>query len=96
MGVEEAYPILDNIEMPPAKRGASRSKHSDLNPIQTEKRVSLETNGDSRFDDLRALFSTPSLMNGENSRLYGELYRQVEEAVQPKRLTEKSEKSEKP
>ena len=85
MDVEETFPILEDVELPPAKGVAPRPKKSDRDPIQTEKRVSLETSRDSEgFDDLGRLFSTPSLMKGENQHLYDELYRRVEEVVRPK------------
>jgi hypothetical protein len=50
--------------------------------------MSLETNMDrTRFDglsdNLRRLFSTPSLMNREDPDVYAELYARVEEVVQP-------------
>jgi hypothetical protein len=45
----------------------------------------LETSRDSEgFDDFGRLFSTPSLVKGENQHLYGELYRRVEGVVRPK------------
>src|SRR6516164_1337386 len=85
MGVEETFPILDDVELPPARGGAARPKKSDLDRIQREKRVSLQKS--TRFDDvsdgLRGLFSTPSLMKGEDPHVYAELYRWVEEVVQP-------------
>jgi hypothetical protein len=82
VNVEETYEILDDVELPPAKGRAPRPKKSDPDPIQTEERASLQTTGDSKgFDEL---FSTPSLMNGEDHHLYGELYRRVEEVVRPK------------
>ena len=88
MDVEE-YPILDDIELPPEDAVGARPKKSNLDSIQNKKRVSLETNVDGmRFDkisdELRSLFSTPFLMKGESSDLYAELYRRVEEVVQPK------------
>ena len=51
----------------------------------------METNrGGMRFnnvsDNLRRLFSTPSLMNGEDPDVHAELYRWVEEVVQPKNV----------
>ena len=51
----------------------------------------METNkGGTRFDnvsdDLRRLFATPSLMNGEDPDVYAELYRWVEEVVQPENV----------
>jgi hypothetical protein len=86
--VHETYPVLDDVELPPAKAEAARQKKADLNPIQREKEGSLRTNPDStRFDDLsdnlRRLFSTPSLMKGEDPDVYAELYAQVEGVVQP-------------
>ena len=85
MGVEETFPILDDVELPPARGGAARPKKSNLDRIQKEKRVSLE--GSTRFDkgsdSLRRLFSAPSLMQGEDSDVYAELYARVEEVVQP-------------
>ena len=48
MDVEETFPILEGVELPPAKGVAPRPKKSDRDPIQTEKRVSLETSRDSR------------------------------------------------
>ena len=85
MGVDETFPIIEGVELPPPKGVAPRSKKSDRDFIQTEKRVSLEASRDSEgFDDFGRLFSTPSLMKGENQHLYGELYRRVEEVVRPK------------
>jgi len=86
--VQETYPILDDVELPPAKAAAARQKNPDPNPIQREKEGSLETKRDStRFDDvsdnLRGLFTTPSLMKGEDADVYAELYARVEEVVQP-------------
>ena len=85
MGVEETFPILDDVELPPARGGAARPKKSDLDRIQREKRVSLQksTRFDNVSDGLRGLFSTPSLMKGEDPHVYAKLYRQVEEVVQP-------------
>jgi hypothetical protein len=88
----EEYPILNDIDLPPEDAAAARPKKSRLDSIQNKKGVSLETNVDSmnRFDkisdDLRSLFSTPSLMKGESPDLYAELYRWVEEVVQPKNV----------
>jgi hypothetical protein len=69
MSVEETFPILDDVVLPPAKGRAARPRKSDLDTIQKEKRASLE--GSTRFDkgsdSLRRLFVTPSLMKGENS-----------------------------
>jgi hypothetical protein len=48
--------------------------------------VSFETDTDSFdsiSDDLRTLFSTPSLMKGEDPKVYAELFRRVNEIVQP-------------
>jgi hypothetical protein len=86
----EEYPILDDIELPPANAVRARPKKSNLDSIQKEKVVSLETNADSmRFSgDLRKLFSTPSLMKGEDPDLYAELYRRVEEVAQPTNVWE--------
>ena len=86
--VEEMFPIIDDVELPPAKVVAARPKKSDGAPIKKAKGVSLETNMKSmRFDhmsdNLRRLFSTPSLMRGENPDVYAELYARVEEVVQP-------------
>ena len=85
MSVEEMFPILDDVVLPPAKGGAARPRKSDLDTIQKEKRVSLE--GSTRFDkgsdSLRRLFSAPSLMQGEDPDVYAELYARVEEVVQP-------------
>ena len=85
MSGEEMFPILDNVVLPPARGGAARPKKSNLDRIQKEKRVSLE--GSTRFDkgsdSLRRLFSAPSLMQGEDSDVYAELYARVEEVVQP-------------
>jgi hypothetical protein len=86
--VEEMFPIIDDVELPPAKAVAARPKKSDGDRIKKAKRVSLETNMDSmRFDNisdkLRGLFSTPSLMKGEDPNVYMELYARVEEVVQP-------------
>jgi hypothetical protein len=82
--VEETFPILEGVD-PPAKGVVPRPKKSDGDPIQTEKKVSLEASKDSKgLDDLGRLFSTPSLMKGENQHLYGALYRRVEEVVRPK------------
>jgi hypothetical protein len=85
MSVEETFPILDEVVPPPAKGGAARPKKSDLDTIQKEKKVSLE--GSTRFDkvsdSLRRLFSTPSLMKGEDPDVYSDLYTRVEEVVQP-------------
>ena len=39
---------------------------------------------DNISDKLRQLFSTPSLMKGEDPDVHAELYRRVQEAVQPK------------
>jgi hypothetical protein len=36
MGLEETFPILDDVELPSAKGGAARPKKSDLTPIQKE------------------------------------------------------------
>jgi hypothetical protein len=85
MGVEETFPILDDVELPPAKGRAARPRKSDVHPIQKEERVSLDrsTRFDNVSDSLRGLFSTPSLMNGEDPHVYAELYRRVEEVVQP-------------
>ena len=84
MGVE-TFPILDDVVLPPAKGRAARPRKSDVDPIQKEKRVSLErsTLFDNLSDSLRRLFSTPSLMKGEDPHVYAELYRWVEEVVQP-------------
>ena len=80
MGVEETFPILDDVELPPAKGRAARPRKSDVHPIQKEERVSLDrsTRFDNVSDGLRGLFSTPSLMNGEDPHVYAELYRRVE------------------
>jgi hypothetical protein len=85
MGAEEMFPILDGIELPPAKGKAARPTKSDVDPIQKKKRVSFErsTRFDNVSDSLRGLFSTPSLMNGEDPHVYAELYRRVEEVAQP-------------
>jgi len=85
MGAEETFPILDDVVLPPAKGRAARPSKSDVDPIQKEKKVSLERSGrfDKGSDSLRRLFSTPSLMKGEQSHVYDELYTQVEEVVQP-------------
>src|SRR5215471_11753322 len=85
MGAEEPFPILDDVELPPAKGRAARPRKSDVDLIQKEKKASLERSArfDKRSDSLRRLFSTPSLMKGEDSNVYAELYAQVEEAVQP-------------
>ena len=85
MGAEETFPILDDVVLPPAKGRAARPSKSDVDPIQKEKKVSLERSGrfDKGSDRLRRLFSTPSLMKGEQSHVYDELYTQVEEVVQP-------------
>src|SRR6516225_3991505 len=84
MGVE-TFPILDDVVLPPAKGRAARPRKSDVDPIQKEKRVSLpkSTRFDNVSDGLRGLFSTPSLMMGEDPHVYAELYRRVEEVVQP-------------
>ena len=84
MGVE-TFPILDDVVLPPAKGRAARPRKSDVDPIQKEKRVSLpkSTRFDNVSDGLRGLFSTPSLMKGEDPHVYAELYRRVEEVVQP-------------
>jgi hypothetical protein len=85
MDVEEEFPIIEGVELPRAKGVAPRPQKSDRDPIQTEKRVSLETSRDSEgFDDFGRLFCTPSLMKGETQHLYGQLYRRVEELVRPK------------
>jgi hypothetical protein len=86
MGVEETFPILDDIEFPPAKGRAARPRKSDVDPIQKEKKVFFErsTGFDTVPDSLRKVFSTPSLMNGEDPHVYAELYRWVEEVVQPR------------
>ena len=86
--VEEMFPILDDVELPPRKAAAARPKKSG-DPTQKEKRASLETKMESmQFDNisdkLRQLFSTPSLMKGEDPDVHAELYRRVQEAVQPK------------
>jgi hypothetical protein len=86
---EETYPILDNVELPPEKAAATRSKKSNLNLIQKEKVVSLETNKDNtRFDNISdslwGLVSTPSLVKGEDPAAYAELHAQVVKVVQPK------------
>ena len=85
MSGEEMFPILDNVVLPPARGGAARPKKSNLDRIQKEKRVSLEgsTRYDKGSDSLRRLFSAPSLMQGEDSDVYAELYARVEEVVQP-------------
>jgi len=85
MSGEEMFPILDNVVLPPARGGAARPKKSNLDGIQKEKRVSLEgsTRYDKGSDSLRRLFSAPSLMQGEDSDVYAELYARVEEVVQP-------------
>jgi hypothetical protein len=85
----EEYQIIDDIELPPADAVGTRPKKSHPNSIQKEKWVSSETNADRmRFnnisDDLRKLLDTPSLMKGESPDLYAELYRWVNEVVQPK------------
>jgi hypothetical protein len=87
----EEYPILDDIELPPEDAVGARPKKSNPDSIKNKKGVSLETDVDGmRFDkisdDLRSLFSTPSLMKGESPDLYAELYRWVEEVVQPKNV----------
>jgi hypothetical protein len=87
----EEYPILDDIELPPEDAVGARPKKSNLDSIQNKKGVSLETDVDGmRFDkisdDLRSLLATPSLMKGESPDLYAELYRWVEEVVQPKNV----------
>jgi hypothetical protein len=86
MGVEETFPILDDIESPPAKGRAARPRKSDVDPIQKEKKVFFErsTRFDTVPDSLRKVFSTPSLMNGEDPHVYAELCRWVEEVVQPR------------
>jgi hypothetical protein len=86
--VEEMFPIIDGIDLPPPKAVAARPKKSDGDPIKKAKSVSLEANMEGmRFDNisdkLRGLFSTPSLMKGEDPHIYAELYAQVEEVVQP-------------
>jgi hypothetical protein len=53
--------------------------------------VSTEINMESRrfdniSDNLRRLFSTPSLMQGEDPEVYAELYNLLEEAVQPQNI----------
>ena len=78
----ETFPILDDVELPP-KGAAARFQKT---------KVSLETTTENiRFnisDNLRRLFSTPSLMKDEDPTLYFELYRLVEEVVQPKNVCE--------
>jgi hypothetical protein len=90
MSVEETFPILDDVVLPPAKGRAARPRKSDLDTIQKEKRASLE--GSTRFDkgsdSLRSLFVTPSLMKGEKSDVYAELYTRVEEVVRPQDVLE--------
>ena len=85
MDAEETFPILDDVELPPAKGRAARPRKSDVDPVQKQKKVSLERSArfDKGSDSLRRLFSTPSLMKGEDSNVYAELYTQVEEVVQP-------------
>jgi hypothetical protein len=85
MSVEETFQILDDIVLPPAKGGAARPRKSDLDTPQKEKKVSLKrsTRFDKGSDSFRRLFSTPSLMKGEDSDVYTELYTRVEEVVQP-------------
>jgi hypothetical protein len=68
----------------PAKAAATRHKKTK-NPIQRERDVTLETNRDSEVvDDFGRLFSTPSLINGEDPHVFAELYRLVQEVVPPK------------
>jgi len=43
---------------------------------------------DNISDDLRRLFSTPSLMKGEDPDVYAELYGRVQEVVQPKDVSD--------
>ena len=85
MGAEETFPILDDVELPPAKGRAARPRQSDVDPVQKEIKVSLErrARSDKGSDGFRNLFSTPSLMKGEDPDVHAELHTQVEEAVQP-------------
>jgi hypothetical protein len=75
--VEEPYPIIDGIELPPSKAEAARRKK--------EKQVS-SARFDNMSDKLRRLFSTPSLMKDEDLEVYAELWLLVEEVVQPKNV----------
>jgi hypothetical protein len=74
MDAEDTYEILDDIELPPAKAVAARSKKKGI-PLGRSNNIS---------DDFQRLFSTPSLVKGEDPRVYAELYARVEEVVQPK------------
>jgi hypothetical protein len=61
--VDETYRIMDDVELPLAKAVAAHSNKSNLDPIQKEKGVSLDTNKDNtRFDNISdnlwGLFST--------------------------------------
>ena len=82
---EETYPILDDIELPPVKAVAARSKKSN------SEGVSLETNKDNtRFDNISdslwELVSTPSLVKGEDPAVHAKIHAQVVKVVQPGRM----------
>jgi hypothetical protein len=83
----DSYEILDDIRLPPARAVAARQKKSDLGPNQQGKETSREgTRFDNISDKFRRLFCTPSLANGEDPDVYAELFRCVEEVVQPKNV----------
>jgi hypothetical protein len=87
--VDETYPIMDDIDLPLAKAVAAHSKKAGLDPIRKEKRISLETNMDNtRFDNISdnlwGLFSTPSVVRGEDPAVHAELHALVVEVAQPK------------
>jgi hypothetical protein len=88
---DETFPILDDIELPPVKAAAARSKKSKPDPIQKEKVVSLETNKNNArvdiiSDSLWGLVSTPSLVKGEDPAVHAELHAQVVKVVEPTNL----------
>jgi hypothetical protein len=82
--VRETFPIIDDVELP-AKAVTTRSKKSHEDPVKKPKSASLGTIMESMHHSGKrwGLFSTPSLMKGEDPDVYAELYAQVEEVVQP-------------
>jgi hypothetical protein len=82
--VDETFRIMDDVDLRLAK--AVRQKKNG-NPIQREKEGFFARNStrfDNISDNLWGLFSTPSLVKGEDPNVYAELHALVVEVVQPK------------
>jgi hypothetical protein len=58
MSVEETFPILDDVVLPPAKGRAARPRKSDLDTIQKEKRAFLAAKNIVVKDAIKTFFSS--------------------------------------